>query len=174
MRRSALSRVGLAAVLLIPAALVACTAPSPNGSPPGTPPTGSDGVTVVEGAAGDDDAPVATDAAALVLYVSNQSFDHDVVRIEVSVDDVLVVDADFAVEGQHNWVRFPLELPPGEHEITATSGTDVSMTGSVVVPAGERRWAVLNYWYYPDRGDGSDVVDPSFTFETFEESVAFD
>lgn len=125
---------------------------------------------------GDDEIRVLDDAeqADLVLYVSNQSFEHDRVTISVRIDDVLVVEQAFAVEGQHNWVEFPIDLPPGPHAVTATSGTGVDLEETVTIPEGEKRWVVLDYWYYPDRGDGSDVVDPSFTFTAHEEPVGFD
>ncbi len=42
--------------------------------------------------------------ADLLLHVSNQSFEHTRVRLTVAVDGVTVVDGDFHVEDQHNWV----------------------------------------------------------------------
>jgi hypothetical protein len=146
----------LLTVVPLAAALAACAA-APV-------PTGDDDITVV------DDA----EQANLVLYVSNQSFEHDRVDITVRIDGVLVVDQSFAVEGQHNWLEFPIKLPAGEHTLEAISGTGVGLSEPVTVPDGEKRWVVLDYWYYPDRGDGSDVVDPSLTLTVHEEQVGFD
>lgn len=101
-----------------------------------------------------EDPPPTTGAIRLVdakdadlhLYVSNQSFDDPDVRITVRVDGVLVVDDDFAVEGQHTWVSFPLAVPPGAHRVTATSDTGVELEQSVRVPRGEDRYAVVEHW----------------------------
>lgn len=88
--------------------------------------------------------------ADLVLYVSNQSFEDSPVIIQIAVDDVLLVDEAFAVEGGHNWFTFPVSLPPGEHIITARSDTGASTEQTVEIPEGERRWAALDYWYSPE------------------------
>lgn len=127
------------------------------------PPTGNGVVSVVADA----------DQADLVLYVSNQSFEDEVVGITVAIDGVVVVDQDFDVEGQHNWVEFPIGLPAGEHTVTATSSTGTEGSHVLTLPEGEQRWVVVDYWYYPDQGDGSDVVDRSFTIDVSDEQVAF-
>lgn len=146
------------------AALGACAVPGADSGPGGqSRPTGDDVVRVVEG----------LEHANLVLYVSNQSFEHGRIRIDAEIDGVPVVGEDFDVEGQHNWVEFPIALPPGDHTLTAVSGTDVEATHTFTVPEGETRWAVLDYWYYPESDDGSDHVPPSFTFDVFDEQVAF-
>lgn len=146
-------RRALAFITLV--ALAACGAPVP---------TGDDEIRVVEDAA----------EANLVLYVSNQSFEHDRVDIAVRIDDVLVVDQHFDVEGQHTWVEFLIDLPPGDHTLELTSSTDVGSSEQLTIPEGETRWVVVDYWYYPDQDDGSDVVDPSFTFTVSEKQVGFD
>jgi len=135
-----------------------------SGADPGdAPPPGDDVVSVVDGA----------EQADLILYVSNQSFEHAVVGIVVAIDEVVVVDQDFHVEGQHNWTQFPIELPPGEHTLTATSSTGAAIAQTVTVPDGERRWVVVDYWYHPGDGTGSDVVDPRFTVHVSKEAVGF-
>lgn len=92
---------------------------------------------------------VGEDEARLQLFVSNQSFVDDPVRITVSIDGIEVVDQEFVVEGQHTWVSFPLALPPGRHELVATSGTGARLTEQL--RTGERRrYAVINYWNYQD------------------------
>lgn len=131
----------LAAVMALLATGCATDALSP---PPGTPapstPT-SGPVGVVE-----------EDQARLLLWVSNQSFVDDPVRVTVHIDGVPVVDEDFAVEGQHNWVRFPVDLPPGEHELVAESDTGVQLTRTFTLPVKGPRYAVMDYWNYPGEG----------------------
>jgi hypothetical protein len=84
--------------------------------------------------------------ANLVLYASNQSFDDEEVRLTIAVDGATVVDGDFHVEGQHNWVSFPLSLSPGAHEITAESDSGATMQKSFRVPGDQKRYAVIDYW----------------------------
>ena len=84
--------------------------------------------------------------ADLVLFASNQSFDEEQVRLTVAVDGVTVVDGDFHVEGQHNWVRFPLSLSPGDHKITAESDTGATLSESFQVPGDKTRYAVIDHW----------------------------
>ena len=84
--------------------------------------------------------------ADLLLYVSNQSFDDERVRLTVEVDGVVVVDDDFDVEGQHNWIRFALAMPAGDHEVTASSDTGAALSETFRVPGDEPRFAVLDHW----------------------------
>lgn len=84
--------------------------------------------------------------ADLVLHVSNQSFDDERVRLTVAVDGVVVVDDDFDVEGQHTWIRFPLAMRSGAHEVTASSDTGAELTESFRVPGDAPRFAVLDHW----------------------------
>lgn len=84
--------------------------------------------------------------ADLVLHVSNQSFDDEVVRLTVVVDGVTVVDGDFPVDDQHNWITFPLDLSSGSHEITAESDSGASLREAFVVHRGTTRYAVIDHW----------------------------
>lgn len=84
--------------------------------------------------------------ADLVLWVSNQSFDDEVVTLTVEVDGVTVVDGDFAVEGQHHWIQFPLAMPAGEHEVTAESDTGATLAETFRVPGDSPRYAVIDHW----------------------------
>lgn len=84
--------------------------------------------------------------ADLVLFASNQSFDEELVRMTIAVDGVTVVDGEFHVEGQHNWVSFPLSLSPGDHEITAESDTGAVLDESFHVPESKTRYAVIDHW----------------------------
>jgi hypothetical protein len=96
---------------------------------------------------------VKTEQADLVLYVSNQSFDDEKVRLAVAVDGVTVVDGDFYVEDQHNWISFPLSLSQGDHEVTAEADSGVSMSESFRVPGDETRYAVIDHWGEDDSAD---------------------
>jgi hypothetical protein len=98
---------------------------------------------------------IATDAAVrlvneaqaeLVLYVSNQSFDDEEVRLTAVVDGVTVVAGDFHVEDQHNWISFPLTLSSGGHEITAESDSGATLSESFEVQRGKTRYAVIDHW----------------------------
>lgn len=84
--------------------------------------------------------------ADLVLHVSNQSFNDEEVRLTVTIDAVTVVDGDFHVEGQHNWVTFPLALSSGGHEITAESDSGAALRESFQVRRGKTRYAVIDHW----------------------------
>lgn len=96
---------------------------------------------------------VAEDEADLLLWVSNQSFEDDPVFVTVSIDGTEVVAQPFDVEGQHNWILFPLKVPAGQHVLTAASNTGVETDQRFTIPETGRRYAVLDYWYYPgDRG----------------------
>ena len=105
--------------------------------------------------------------STLVLYVSNQSFSDDPVEIRVMIDQDLVVDDDFFVEGQHNWSEYELTLPEGHSKLIATSGTGVVHEVDLDMPSGGTRWAVLDYWYAPD-------TQREFTFSFHDEPVTFD
>ncbi|GAA4403503.1 hypothetical protein GCM10023153_33570 [Ornithinibacter aureus] len=103
--------------------------------------------------------------ADLLLYVSNQSFEDGDVRLKLTVDGVTVVDGEFHVEGQHNWIRFPLGLLPGRHILTAESDTGATLTESFEVPGNEPRYAVVNYWAEDDA--------PELTWDFQREPVGF-
>ena len=109
--------------------------------------------------AGPDPAPhpdiTASDAAVrlvddaeanLILYASNQSFDDGKVRLTIAVDGRRVVDDDFYVGDQHNWVSFPLDLTPGVHEIAAKSDSGATLRKSFRVPEDKTRYADIDYW----------------------------
>lgn len=84
--------------------------------------------------------------ADLILYVSNQSFDDEEVRLIVTIDEVTVVDGDFHVEDQHNWVSFPLELPSGGHEVTAESDSGTTLRESFEVRRDRTSYAAIEHW----------------------------
>lgn len=113
-------------------------------------PRAQDQQTAQDDQAQDDVRVVAEDEAQLHLWVSNQSFADDPIRITVTIDGVEVVDEEFEVEGQHNWLVFPIALPPGKHELEVTSGTGASLVKTFRTEEGASRYAVLNYWNYED------------------------
>lgn len=84
--------------------------------------------------------------ADLMLYVSNQSFDDELVGLTVEVDGQTVVDDEFHVEGQHNWISFPLSMAPGAHEITAESDNGATLSEGFEVPGDETHYAVIDHW----------------------------
>lgn len=102
----------------------------------------------------------------LHLYVSNQSFEQPLVRIEVEIDGQHVVTGDFAVGSQHNWVEFTIEVPSGSHDVRIWSpdgDTDLDRTLDM---AGEQ-WAVIDYWTESPKA-------PFFTFNVHDAPVSFD
>jgi hypothetical protein len=98
---------------------------------------------------------VAKEQADLVLYASNQSFDDEEVRLTIAVDGVTVVEGDFPVEDQHNWVSFPLALSVGAHEITAEADSGATLSESFEVPGEKARYAVIDHW---GEGDSAELT----------------
>lgn len=96
---------------------------------------------------------VEEEQADLVLWASNQSFDDEKVRLTVAVDGVTVVDGDFYVEDQHNWVSFPLSMPPGVHEITANSDSGATLRETFRVRDNKTRYAAIDYWGEDDSAE---------------------
>lgn len=94
---------------------------------------------------------VPEDQANVHLFVSNQSFEDPAVRMAVRIDGELVLDQDFDVCGQHDWVAFPLALAPGWHDLEVTTDSGVRQMSRVDVPdAPGGRWVVVSYWTEPD------------------------
>ncbi|MEO3771790.1 hypothetical protein ABGB10_15485 [Micromonospora sp. B9E7] len=92
------------------------------------------------------------DQADLHLWVSNQSFADDPVALTVSIDGTEIVDRHFAVEGQHNWVLFPVRVAPGHHVVRVVSGTGVEKQESFTMPETGRRYAAIDYGNAVDVG----------------------
>lgn len=109
-------------------------------------------------------------AGEVKLWVSNQSSADDPVGLAISIDGAQVVDEQFDVEGQHNWIAFDIAgLQPGRHEVAATSETGVEHTETFTVLEGAPRWLVLDYWY-----DRDDPLGRHITFRESDHAVAFD
>lgn len=103
------------------------------------------------------------------LWVSNQSFEDDPVHLSVSIGDTLIIEDDFKVEGQHNWIAFDIRgLEPGVHPIRAESDTGAHYAGEFTVLDHEPRWLVLDYWHYPEEPSGR-----HFSFNESDHAVAF-
>lgn len=109
--------------------------------------------------------PTSEDKANLLLWVSNQSFSPETVHIDVQLDGVIVVHQKFAVESQHNWVKFPLQLSPGKHELIVVSDTGVKLVRYFTMPD-EKLYAILDYW-------GEPKEDGHFTWQFQKEPAVF-
>ncbi|MEU7801691.1 hypothetical protein AB0B10_20735 [Micromonospora arborensis] len=123
-------------------AVTGCTGPSgvpnsPSPSAAATPPS--------TGAAAPAVRLVEEHLADLHLWVSNQSFRDDPVVLTVSIDGTEIVDRHFAVEGQHNFVLFPVRVPPGDHVVRVVSGTGVDFQERFTMPEAGRRYAAIGY-----------------------------
>lgn len=90
------------------------------------------------------------DDAALHLWVSNQSFVDDPVMLVADIDGVEVVNQPFDVRSQHNWMLFPIACPPGEHVLRVVSNTGTALEQPFTLPEQGRRYAVIDYWNYPE------------------------
>lgn len=109
------------------------------------------------------------ESTVLHLYVSNQSFADALIPLRVYVDEVQVVIGDFAVEDQHNWLLFDIEVPVGARTLRASSFSgrnSASLTQQIDLPG--ERWAVLNYWYAPN-----DPESAHFRLRVSEQPPAF-
>ena len=107
----------------------------------------------------------------LTLFISNQSLADSTVSITITIDGETVIDQDFDVEGQHNWVEFTPAVGPGDHTITATSSTGAEFSVDFNLPEDEPRWAVIDYWYYPEEGHaGSPSTSATYRSRLAEQS----
>ena len=59
------------------------------------------------------------DPPPLTVIVSSQASARQEVPMEISVDGRVIVEETFISGSGHNYQDFPLDLPPGEHEIVA-------------------------------------------------------
>lgn len=130
-------------------------------------PEGEDPIPHSEVTAADAAVALVDEAEAdLVLIVSNQSLDDEEVRLTVTVDGVTVVDDDFHVEDQHNWISFPLSLPSHGHEVIAESDSGATLRESFEVPRNGTRYAIIEHWTEDDSADTDDAsVDLTWQFQ---------
>lgn len=89
--------------------------------------------------------------AVLHLWVSNQSFMDDPVGVKIRIDGIKIIDQPFTVGNQHNWTLFPINVPRGQHTLSAMSDTGAELEQTFTLPARGRRYAVLDYWSQQDR-----------------------
>ena len=89
--------------------------------------------------------------ADLHLWVSNQSFKDNPVILTISIDGTELVDQSFEVGSQHNWILFPVSLPPGQHVLNVASETGTEMRQRFTSHATEARYAAVDYWNYADK-----------------------
>lgn len=95
---------------------------------------------------------VASDDAALHLWVSNQGPEDDPVVLTVTIDGIEVVAQPFEVRNQHTFVLFPLDIQPGPHEVKVISGTGVVFKRRFTMAEAGRQYAGISYWNYPEDG----------------------
>lgn len=88
---------------------------------------------------------------ALHLDVTNQSFAVPDIHLVVTIDDLVVVDADFPVDDQHRIVRHEFTLEPGGHDVTIIASDGHTLERGFDLPA--ERWATITYWG-PSGADG--------------------
>ena len=101
------------------------------------------------------------------LLVTNQSFEHATVAIDIAIDGAAVVNQDFDVEGQHNVVQFDPSVAAGKHTMRVTSSTGATSTTEISIRDDEPQWAVVSYWFDPDEDT------PHFTVNVTDEPPGF-
>ncbi|MEM7271513.1 MAG: hypothetical protein AAF547_00410 [Actinomycetota bacterium] len=108
-------------------------------------------------------------ADELKLWVSNQSFDDDPVRITISIDGAVAVDDRFPVEDQHHWVGYLLaDLPPGDHTVSVVSETGAEFSTDITLIEDRPLWLVVEYWF-----DDQEATGRFFTVKRSDEPVGF-
>lgn len=103
--------------------------------------------------------------ANLVLHITNQSTDDQEVRLTIRVDDVTVVDGDFATVDQHNFVTFPLAMSSGLHVIDAESDSGGTLRESFEIGDDQKSYALLERWTGPGQ--------PELTWQIQTEQMVF-
>jgi hypothetical protein len=106
-------------------------------------------------------------SANVVLWVSNQSYVDEKVRIVIDVDRAEVVNRKFGVEQLQDWQQFRLKVPPGKHTLDVRGGEDGHLVRQVLAPAAGPRYVVIAYWREPEASSGL------FTLETLDQAPGF-
>jgi hypothetical protein len=104
----------------------------------------------------------------LTLFVSNQSFEMELVDVRVELDGQLAVTGDFEVGSQHTWKKFELPAAPGSHVLRVISADSSARLDETFV-MDERKWMVLAFWY--ERGSAN---PPRFTWNLMDTEPGFD
>ncbi|MHC5077902.1 MAG: hypothetical protein ACYTHN_02710 [Planctomycetota bacterium] len=104
-----------------------------------------------------------------ILYVSNQSFKVDPVHILVFIDGKKVIDAEFHVKNQHNWVHHSFSLAKGTHKIVAkTKEGDAHLEKEITIE--KKHWAVIDFGAVHKEGV---VVKKYFSFLIQDKQIYF-
>lgn len=109
---------------------------------------------------------VADNDADFFLTVSNQSFEHPSVVVDVTIDNRRVVSERFDVDGQHTFAEFALAVGPGDHTLRAASRDGTAIGEIFTIPDGAIRYGTLFYW---EGDDGR----PYFDLQFFDQPPAF-
>jgi hypothetical protein len=88
------------------------------------------------------------------------------VFVSITLDGDRVIAQRFDVEGQHNFVDFPLDPPPGDHVLRAIADDGTAIEQPFTLPVGERRYGTLFYWADSD-------APPFFDFHFSDEPPVF-
>lgn len=102
---------------------------------------------------------VEEDRAAVVLGVSNQSFEDPDVSLVVNFDGVDLIDQSFPVEGQHTVTSFGIDAAWGPHTMTVVSDTGASASETLDLSAGDPLWVYVDYWYFDPAQEGLTAGD---------------
>lgn len=81
-----------------------------------------------------------------VLYVSNQSYEDEFIRIQVSIDGKLVIDREFFVYNQHTHVEYAFHLTKGKHKLLIRA-SDADVTSERQIEIVTQHWAAVSYWH---------------------------
>lgn len=100
---------------------------------------------------------------AVILYVSNQSFQQPDAHITVTLDGNVIFDREAPVRDEHYWQTVNLSLTKGTHRFDVRE-TRSGTTDTFSATLAEDHWIVIDYWTGPSR----------FTFNDSREPVAFD
>lgn len=85
-------------------------------------------------------------------------------HFDVTAAEATVVDGDFDVEDQHNWIYFSLSLPAGSHEVVAKSDSGGALRESFRVPRNTTRYAIIEHWTADDSEPDDAPVDLTWQF----------
>jgi hypothetical protein len=108
-----------------------------------------------------------------ILYVSNQSFAINPIDIKIYIDDMVAVNEDFDVGIQHTWKPFQFNLPTGTHSIKIESIIGDSILEENFDIIDDKHWALVQYWYYPEKLDDENLMPKHFSFDIKNEPYFF-
>ncbi len=114
----------------------------------------------------------------LTLFVSNQSYRDSEVDITVTLDGETIIDRDFNVGDQHNYIEHRIRLDAGRHTLhaatTTLDGEEVELSEDFTIDPDQQRYAALDYWHYEPTGLDDPTADPpKFTFKIQDDPIGF-